>query len=128
MAEPFIFVTTNTINDGELESIKQLSERFTELAEAHDTGLLAFHFHLNEDGTELSNVQVHADAASMDAYLAVVADRIAEALQLSATTSIDIYGTPGPVMQEALRHNAALGVPIRVKADYLNGFTRAAVA
>jgi hypothetical protein len=128
MSEPFIFVTTHTINEGELESIKELSKTFTNLVESSDTGLVAFHFYLNENGTEISNVQVHANAASMDAYLPVVREKIGEALQLSRTTRIDIYGTPGPVLREVLRQNEEQGVPVDVKPNRLDGFTRSTVA
>jgi hypothetical protein len=124
MSDPFIFVTTHTINKGELERIKELSKSFTALVDASDTGLVAFHFYINEDDTEVSNVQVHTDAAAMDAYLPVVRDKISEALELSETTSIEVYGTPGPVVREVLRQNQAQGVRVRIKPNHLDGFTR----
>ncbi|HZA74958.1 MAG TPA: hypothetical protein VE623_01020 [Acidimicrobiales bacterium] len=62
MPDPFIFVTTHTINEGEFDSIKELSRTFTDLVEAADSGLIAFHFYISDDGTEVSNIQVHADA------------------------------------------------------------------
>lgn len=124
MSEPFISVATNTINDGKLERVNELSNHFTELVEAGDTGLLGFHFYLNKDGTELSNVQVHRDAASMDAYLPMVQQLIQQALQLTKTTRIDVYGTPGPAVQQVLRMNAEQGVHVRVKPNHVNGFVR----
>lgn len=124
MSEPFIFITTHTINDGELEAIKELSQAYTELVESADTGLVAFHFHLSEDEKEVSLVQVHADAASMDAYLPLARTKIAEALELSETTSIDAYGTPGPIVSEVVRQFKELGVRVRVMPHHLNGFTR----
>jgi hypothetical protein len=126
MFEPFIFVATNTINDGELDRVKELSGRFSDLVEASDTGLLAFQFNLNEDGTELSNVQVHRDAASMDAYLPSVQELIQQALELTKTTSIEVFGTPGPVVQQVLRINAEQGVRVRVKPNRISGFARPA--
>jgi hypothetical protein len=124
MSDPFIFVTTHTINEGQLESIKDLSKTFTDLVEASDSGLVAFHFYMSEDGTEVSNVQVHADAASMDAYLPVAREKISEALELSRTSSIEIFGSPGPVLRAVLRQNEDQGVRVRVKSSHLDGFTR----
>jgi hypothetical protein len=124
MSDPFIFVTTHTINEGQLESIKELSKTFTDLVEASDSGLVAFHFYISEDGTEVSNVQVHADAASMDAYLPVAREKISEALELSRTSSIEIFGSPGPVLRAVLRQNEDQGVRVRVKSSHLDGFTR----
>jgi hypothetical protein len=127
MSEPFIFVTTHAINDGERDQIEDLAKRFRELVEASDTGLVAFHFYLSDDGTEVSNVQVHADAASMEAYLPLVQAQITEALELSRTTRIDVFGTPGPILREVLRQNEAMGVAVRVLPIHLDGFTRSAI-
>jgi hypothetical protein len=127
MSEPFIFATTLSINEGQLESLKELSKRFTEVAEESDT-VIAYHFHVSEDESEISNVQVHTDAASMDAYLPLVGEKIGQALELSKTISIDVYGKPGPALQDALRHNAEQGARVRVKPTHIGGFTRSAAA
>jgi hypothetical protein len=128
MPDPFVFVTTHTVNDGEVDSIKELSRTFTDLVEAADSGLIAFHFYISEDGTEVANIQVHANAASMDAYLPVAQKKISEALQLSNTTSIEVFGSPGPVLRQVLRHNEDQGVRVRLKPTHLDGFTRSTVA
>lgn len=125
MSKPLIFATTFLIHDGQLERLTDLSKDFAEVAATRDS-VIAYHFHVSEDGRELSNVQVHSDAASMDAYLMLVGDKIAEALQLAKTASIDVYGEPGPVLREALRHNAEQGARVRVSPRYLGGFTRTA--
>jgi hypothetical protein len=128
MSEPFVFITTHTIHAGELGQIEDLGRQFTELVEASDTGLLAFHFYVSEDGTQVASVQVHADAASMDAYLPVVGALIGRALELSRTDRIDVYGTPGPVLREVLRHNEEQGATVHVMPRHLDGFTHVASA
>jgi hypothetical protein len=102
MSEPFIFVTTNAINKEELDRVNEFSTHFT----------------------ELSNVQVHRDAASMDGYLPMVQQLIQQAPELTKTTSIEVYGTPGPVAQQVLRTNAEQEVRVRVKPDRISGFVR----
>jgi hypothetical protein len=128
MSEPFVFITTHAIHDGELEQIEDLGRRFTELVEASDTGLLAFHFYVSDDGTEIASVQVHTDAASMDAYLPVVGELIAQAVELSRTDRIDVYGSPGPLLREVLQHNQEQGARVHVMSRHLDGFTHAAAA
>lgn len=126
MPHPFILVTTSSINDGKLEHVKALSTRFAERVQDAGTGLLAFHFYLNDDGTEVSNVQVHRDAASMDAYLPLAQPLIQEALSVTKTLSIDVYGTPGPVAQQVLQANAEQGARVLVSSDRIAGFAAAA--
>jgi hypothetical protein len=128
MSEPFVFITTHTINEGALEQIEELSRAFTDRVEASDTGLLAFHFYVSDDGTQVASVQVHRDAASMDAYLPVVGELIGQALALTRTDHIEVYGTPGPVLQEALRHNEEQGARVHVMSRHLEGFTHVAAA
>jgi len=125
MSEPLIFATTFAVNAGQLPRLKELSTAFIDAARARDS-VIAYHFHVNDDGSEISNVQVHTDAASMDAYLPLVGDAIHQALEVSKTVSIDVYGTPGPLLREALRHNAELGARVQVKPSHVGGFTRSA--
>jgi hypothetical protein len=64
----------------------------------------------------------------MDAYLPLVQELIQQALELTKTTSIEVYGTPGPVVQQVLRMNAEQGVLVRVKPARISGFVRPASA
>lgn len=124
MSEPLIFVSRHAVNDGELERVRTLSEEFRELVEEADTGLVAYHFHVSDDGREVSNVQVHADAASMDAYLPLVEGKIEEALNVLETRRIEVFGTPGPVVADVLERNAEQGVEVMVTPGHLTGFSR----
>ena len=124
VSDPFILVTTNKINPGQLDRVKALSARFAERVQESDTGLLAFNFYLNDEETEVSNVQVHKDAASMEAYLPLAQQMISEALELTQTESIQAYGTPGPITQQVLRMNEEQGAHVHVIANRIRGFTR----
>ena len=128
MSEPLVFVTTHRIAPGQGEAVERLGRAFAADVDAAPTGLVHFGFHLDQDGTEVANVQVHRDPASMDAYLPVAAERIHEALRITETESIEVYGDPGPVLEEVLRHNWEQGVRVRVMPRHLAGFSRAAVA
>jgi hypothetical protein len=54
---------------------------------------------MDEDHSQVSVVQIHPDAASMEYHLEVVGDRARQAYAqtLEATTGIQVFGTPtGP--------------------------------
>jgi hypothetical protein len=112
------------VNPGQFARVKALSAHFGDVVERSTTGLLAYHFHANQDGTEVANVQVHADAASMDAYLPLVRSEIAQALELTQTRRIDVFGAPGLVLAEVLQHNLDQGVAVNVMPSHLAGFSR----
>jgi len=88
--------------------------------------LLAFNQYVDDEGSEVAIVQVHADAESMAFHLEAVAERAARAYAetLEATTGIQVFGTPSNPVIEMLRRQAGSGVPLDVKPHHLGGFVR----
>jgi len=129
MAEPFIFIGTYTIKEGKLEAFKKYlrDEKFIELVEANEPRLLAFNFYVNEDGSEVTFVQVHPDAESMEFHMEVASEHIGRAYGEfldNAGSSIQVYGKPSAGVLEMTRQLAGSGVPLNVKPQHLGGFTR----
>ena len=130
MSEPFIFIGTHTISEGKLEDFKKSCGQLVEVVEANEPRLIAFHLYVNEDGTEVTVVQVHPDADSMLFHMQVAREHISEAYQsvLEKTKRIDVYGKPSDAVLEMIRQLAGSGVPLSVKAHHLGGFTRSSAA
>jgi quinol monooxygenase YgiN len=124
MSAPFIFVTTHKINPGQLDAFKKLGREFTEFVQANEPDLLAFNVCLDEDAGEASLIQIHRDPGSADRHMQIAGDRIAQGLTVTTTVRAEVYGTPGPVVRQALAANAAQGVPVSIKPQTLDGFTR----
>jgi quinol monooxygenase YgiN len=126
MSEPFIFIGTHTIREGKLEDFKKQWRELLDVVEAKEPRLIAFNAYVNEDGTELTVVQVHPDADSMLFHMQVARDHISEAYQsvLEKTKRIDVYGKPSDTALEMIRQLAGSEVPLSLKANHLGGFTR----
>jgi quinol monooxygenase YgiN len=126
MSEPFIFIGTHTIREGKLEDFKKQWRELLDVVEAKEPRLIAFNAYVNEDGTELTVVQVHPDADSMLFHMQVARDHISEAYQsvLAKTKRIDVYGKPSDTALEMIRQLAGSEVPLSLKANHLGGFTR----
>jgi quinol monooxygenase YgiN len=126
MSEPFIFIGTHTIREGKLEDFKKQWRKLLDVVEAKEPRLIAFNAYVNEDGTELTVVQVHPDADSMLFHMQVARDHISEAYQsvLEKTKRIDVYGKPSDTALEMIRQLAGSEVPLSLKASHLGGFTR----
>ena len=126
MPEPFIFIATNRLKDGKLEAERKRVPGLVEFIEENEPRLIAFNEYANEEGTEVSVVQIHRDAESMEFHMKTVADRAARAYAetLEATTSIHVYGRPSDAVLEMLSRQAGAGVPLVVKRHHLGGFTR----
>ena len=85
MQGPLIFIATNRLKHGRLDRERARVPGLVEFIEANEPRLIAFNEYVNEAGDEVSVVQVHPDAASMEAHIALVAnlrsDADVEALQ-----------------------------------------------
>jgi hypothetical protein len=80
--------------------------------------------YINEDGTEVSVVQVHPDAESMAFHMQVAGEHFAHAHEfLDTTKSVQIYGTPSDTLVEQMKLVGEPGVPVIVKSE-LAGFNR----
>ena len=125
---PFIFIATNRLKPGRLELERERVGGLVEFIESNEPRLIAFNEYVNEAGDEVTVVQVHPDAESMEAHLAVVGERAREAYAqtLDATVRIQVFGEPTEAILEILRQQAGSGVEITVNGEHLGGFTRSA--
>lgn len=128
MSEPFIFISSHRVKDGRLEELRALCAEYADFVEANEPRAMGFRLSLDDDGPRLSHVIVQPDAAAMDEHMRLAHQRIGAALELVDTTSVEVYGEPGPVLAEALRHNAEMGVPVTIASERLGGFARPAAA
>jgi hypothetical protein len=128
MSGPFIFMATNRLKPDAYEAERRRVPGLVEFIEAGEPRLLAFNEYTNDERTEVTVVQVHQDAASMEFHMGVVRERAAAAYAetLDSTTRIQVFGTPSDAVVETLRAQAGAGVPLTVHAEHLGGFTRIA--
>jgi hypothetical protein len=126
MTGPFIFIATNRLKEGKLDSEKQRLPDLIDFIEANEPRLIAFNEYVSEDGTEVAVVQVHPDADSMAFHLSLIAERAAGAYAdtIDATTNIQVFGTPSGAITDMLQHQAGARVPVTIKPLHLGGFTR----
>jgi hypothetical protein len=131
MSKPLIFVSTWKIKEGRLEDYKQFAKEFMEHVKAKEPQLIAFNMYFNEDETEMTSIQVHPDAASMDFHLQVLAKVIGEDMiewidraDFLEPKQFEIYGIPSAKLLEANQPFVNAGVSQSVKPLHFAGFTR----
>jgi hypothetical protein len=128
MQSPFIFIATNRLKAGQLDRERKRVPGLVEFIAAREPRLIAFNEYVSDAGDEVTVVQVHPDAASMEAHMEIVRERALEAYAetLDATVRIQVFGRPTDAILEALRRQAGTGVEISVNGEHLGGFTRSA--
>lgn len=125
MAEPIIYVDRSEVREGRLADLKTAIAGLARLVETREPQILAYDAYLSEDGTEMSVVHVHRDAASLARHMRVVGPELPPFADLVRLRTIDIYGTPGADSLAALREKARLlgAEAVRVHARHA-GFAR----
>ena len=125
MAEPLIVISTFRVKEGKLEDLKRYSEKILGIVEPNEPQLIAFHEFLNEDGTEMTSIQVHPDTASMDLHMQVLRDNWDESFgeygQILEAISVEYCGTPP---ESALEMDRQGDWGLRLKPRHIAGFTR----
>lgn len=130
MSSPFIFIATNRLKAGKLDRERERVPGLVEFIEANEPRLIAFNEYVSEAGDEVSVVQIHPDAASMEAHMGIVRERAQQAYAetLDATLRIQVFGRPTEAILEILREQAGSGVEINVNGEHLGGFTRSSAS
>jgi quinol monooxygenase YgiN len=126
MPGPLIFIATNRLKPGKLDRERERVPGLVEFIEANEPRLIAFNEYVSEAGEEVTVVQVHPDAESMEAHMQIVRERAQEAYAetLDATVRIQVFGEPTGAMLDMLRQQAGAGVAISINGEHLGGFTR----
>jgi hypothetical protein len=125
MSEPLIVTSTFRVKEGKLEELKRYYKRILEIVEANEPQLIAFHGFLNEDGTEMTSIQVHPDTASMDFHMQVLRENWDESFseygEMLEVISVEYYGTaPESALEMDLQGEWGLSL----KPIHIAGFTR----
>jgi hypothetical protein len=124
MATPLIFITTITVMEGTLEDFKHYSEEMGKFVVANVPRIIHFEQYINEDGTELTSVQIHPDEDSMMFHMQVAAERMGQAYEfIDAIKSLQIYGEPSDAFVEQMKPSSEAGFPVIVKSKFA-GFNR----
>ncbi|MEX0864077.1 MAG: hypothetical protein WD269_04285 [Acidimicrobiia bacterium] len=74
MTEPLIAITRAKVKEGKLADFTGYYKEIVKMVEANEPQVIAFHGFLNEDGTEMTSIQVHPDTASMDFHMQMLKD------------------------------------------------------
>lgn len=124
MPEPLIVVSTYKVREGAADALAGYYRRVAGIVEANEPNVIAFNGYLNEDATEMTNVQVHPDATSMDFHMQVMQDNwdesFSEYAELLEYVSVEYYGNPPASALDMDASREGVGV----KPRHLGGFTR----
>lgn len=129
MSTPLIVVSTLRVKEGRLEEVERYYKKILDIVERNEPRLIAFHGFLNEEGTEMTSIQIHPDTASMEFHMQVLRDNWDESFseygQMLEMSTIAYYGSPP---ESALQMDEQGEWGLSLKPVHIAGFTRSAAA
>lgn len=132
MNEPVVYVSSWRIKDGKLEEYRRFYARLLEAIREQDRDVVAFYAFGTDDGTEITNVHVYPDQATLDRHMAVIGEQmgllpgdLTAVFEFMEPLGVQVYGEPtrqAAGMDQGMRDG---GVPFTEKRRYLGGFSLA---
>jgi hypothetical protein len=103
----------------------QFQRKLSEIVKSKEPQLIAFNAFINEDETEMTSIQVHPNAASMDFHLKVNREIMVDSMSAVADSvepkNLEYYGSPPESLQVSVAGRAG---DFMTKPIHLAGFTR----
>ena len=125
MSGPILYVDTSEVRDGRLAEVRQAMQELAEFVRTHEPQLIAYEFYLSHNGTRMTLVAMHPDAASMDFHLNVAGPAFRKFVGLIDLQRIDVYGRVSEMALQQLQRKAdMLGHATLTIHDLHAGFTR----
>jgi hypothetical protein len=130
--EPVVYLSTWRIKDGKFPEYRRFYSELLAAIREPDRDVVAFYAFANADGTEITNVHVFPDQATLDRHMGVIGEQmgllpgeLTSVMELMEPLGIQVYGTPegqAAAMDRSLKES---GVPFTGKERYLGGFSLA---
>jgi len=126
MSGPLIFISHSKVKPGKLAEYQEHCQQATDLVESNEPRMIAFNSYASEDGTDVSTVQVHPDAESLDVHLKIFAENLqARAFDALDSSEVNVYGEPSESARQQLEQMAAMtGIRVRIVPVHQGGFLR----
>ncbi len=128
MSSPFISLTFGRIREGRVQDFKDSNQAISELVEAKEPRVIAFHAFLSEDGERFTGLQFHPDAASMVFHMQLVREAIQD---ISGSLEIEEFKVLGPsneVIDGMIDSMTEAGIKVEHLPNHGAGFTRSSAA
>jgi hypothetical protein len=126
MSDAIVYVDTSVVREGALEQLKEGIKELADFIEGNEPQLIAYNVYFSDDGSTMTVVHLHADAASLDYHLEVAGPAFRRFVDLVTLSSIQIYGEPSAKALEQAHQKARLlggGAPVEVGTLHA-GFSR----
>jgi hypothetical protein len=129
MTSPFILVSRYKLKEGQLQNYQGWVEGLSDFVKSREPRMIAFHVYANEEGSEVTGIQVHPDAASMESHMDIVREYIQTAFgDFFESTNLLLACGEGEAARAMMEQITPPNTPLTAMPQHLGGFTRSSAA
>lgn len=104
MYERFVYFSTYNVRPGHVDEALASCRAVASIVECSEPKMLVFQFFANEQGRQITVLQVHADAESMANHMAVVSDHLSRSGSwIESFGNTTVLGQPPAVLSQWYR-------------------------
>ena len=89
------------INEGQLETLKQLKEQLISVVKEKEKGTLMYDWYINEDAMECAVLEDYADSEAVLEHAANTEDLLQKLMEIGEL-SLEVYGDPNEELSKVL--------------------------
>jgi hypothetical protein len=108
LSSPLVYIDTSSVRTGAFEELKGAIRDLVAFVDANEPQILAYNVYLSEDGSEMTVLHMHSDAASLDHHMEVAGPEFRRFADLITLSSIRVYGEPSEKALRQLQEKAHL--------------------
>jgi len=119
------YVDISIIQKGKLNELKNAVQDLVEFVNLNESRPISYNIYFNEDGTQMTLMQIHPDSASLEFHLEIAGPAFQKFKDLIQLSTIQIYGNPTDNLLNLLQRKAQmLGNAKVVVHSFQTGFSR----
>jgi hypothetical protein len=125
MNDLIYYVDISIIQKGKLNELKNAVQDLVEFVKLNESRPISYNIYFNEDGTQMTLMQIHPDSASLEFHLEIAGPAFQRFKDLIRLSTIRIYGKPTDNLLNQLQRKAQmLGNAKVVVHNFQSGFSR----
>ena len=120
-----VYIDHSDIHEGRLEDLKDGIRRLADVIKVREPQLIAYGFHLDEEGGQMTVTAVHPDSASLELHMEIGSEEFRKLGDMITLTEIEVYGSISARVREMLEQKAKMlgGRAVKV-VERFEGFAR----
>jgi hypothetical protein len=108
MSDTIVVLDRSTVRAGKLAELKRAMQELASFVEENEPRPFSYNVYFDDAGTEMTVLQVHPDAASMEQHMRIAAREFPQFAELVDLRVMEVFGEPTESLLELLRRKAEM--------------------